>query len=401
MLQPGNVRFQSNYAVLLLATGDLAGAYKAVRETTRLDPHFVPLTLANVLKASGYPERAIPYFHKSAELMPGYLDAVVDEAMAYLQIGKFESGWDLWEKRGDLDAKFKAVPFWDGGDVDRLLVHEDQGLGDIIQCLRYLPQLRNKAKTITLQVPAPLQKLLAAHFPAMNVLPHDAQVPVVDARVRFMSLPHHFKTSLDSIPQSVPYLRAEDAWQKMGRDRLSALAQPRIGLVWGGNPANHNDHNRSLAFKQIAPLVQDNAAHFVSLQKGVQKDQAGFAESGVFDACPFMKDFTDTAGLVAGLDLLISVDTATVHLAAAMGKPVWLLVPFDNDWRWMIARDDSPWYPSLRIFRQTKPGDWRDVIRRVDADMRKLIAGDRGVLKPNIWAGPPLRQNPNALPLPE
>jgi tetratricopeptide (TPR) repeat protein len=400
-LQPENVRFQSNYAALLLATGDLAGAYRAVRETERLDPQFVPYALANVLKAAGYPERAIPYFHKSFEMMPHYLDANANEAMAWLQIGELEYGWDLWEKRADMGSAYQILPLWTGAPVRHLLIYEDQGFGDIIQCLRYIPMIERSVETITIHVAKPLQKLVAAHCPDICVLSADDALPAADARSRFMSLPYLLKTNLATIPPFVPVLVADHAWRAPWPKRLGAVPRPRVGLVWGGNPANHNDVNRSLPFSQLAPLLKVGAPHMVSLQKGVQKSQANLPPVGVFDADPFLSDFADMAGLLAEIDLLISVDTAGVHLAGAMGKPVWLLVPFDNDWRWLIGREDSPWYPSVRIFRQQKPGAWDDVIREVALHLHAFIAGDNSVVKPHIWPGPPLRQNPNAVPLPD
>lgn len=399
-LQPKNIRFQSNYAVLLLETGDLVGAYKAVKETEKLDDKFVPVTLGNVLKGAGYPERAVPCFRKTSELMPQYHEAKINEALAWLQIGAFEEGWDLWEQRPETTDRFKTLPLWKGERVKHLLLYEEQGMGDAIQFIRYLPMLKERAERITLQLTGYLQKLMAENFTDLTVLSLDEPVAKADARIQLMSLPHLFKTRLDNIPCSIPYMRAPEKWRAPWRKHLAAIPKPWIGLVWGGNPNNRNDHVRSIPFAELDPLITAGGAHFISLQKGVQKAQVNFAVTGIFDADPFLTDFTATAGLIAELDLLITVDTAVVHLAGAMGKPAWLLIPFDPDWRWLLGREDSPWYPSLKMYRQSQPRDWAGVAARTATDVKRFLQGDKAVLKPASWRGAALKQNPQALILP-
>jgi tetratricopeptide (TPR) repeat protein len=397
VMQPENVRFQSNYAVALLAMGDLQGAYSATCAHRRLDSVYMPITLGNVLKAAGYPERAIPCFQKSYELLPQYTDARINEAMARLLIGDFDLGWDLWQTRPDMDERYKSLPLWHGEKVKHLLVYEDQGLGDVLQCIRYVPIIKDRAEVITLQTSMALQKLLAVHFPDLVVLSSEAPIPQADARVRFLSLPSLCKTRLDNIPANIPYLTALQEWRDPWVSRLATLPKPRVGLVWAGNANNRNDHNRSLHFSQLGPLLDAARAHIVSLQKGPQKDQADFPASGIYDVASLLPDFTASAGLIAELDLVITVDTATAHLAGALDKPVWMMIPFDPDWRWMLGREDSPWYPKLRLFRQTKPGDWPSVVADVAVKLEELLAGNHHVLSPTRWTDPPLRQSPYAL----
>lgn len=398
-LQPDNMKFLGNYALLLLATGELAKAYQVMQTIDQRDSNFIPQTMGNILKAAGYTDRALPYLHRSRELLPHNDEVRVTEAMAHLQIGNFTEGWKLWETRPSLDPRFQHIPFWQGQPVEHLLLHEDQGMGDAFQCARYIPELRRTAKRITIQVTRVLKKLFEASYPDYEILTLDDPVPAVEARFRMLSLPAFFGATATHIPTPIPYLKAREEWRTPWRERLAALPKPRVGLVWGGNPDHLNDRARSIPSAQIAPLLAVGGAHIVSLQKGVQKN--GMDLGRTFDADPYLEDFSDTAGLLAELDLLISVDTSVVHLAGAMGKPVWLMLPFDPDWRWLLGREDTPWYPTMRLFRQQEPRNWPQVIERVAADLQRFIHGDSSVLHPARWNGPCLQRNPLAIKLPE
>jgi hypothetical protein len=191
-------------------------------------------------------------------------------------------------------------------------------------------------------------------------------------------------------------LQAPVTWQAPWRAYCANLPPPRIGLVWSGNPAHRNDHNRSLKPAQVAPLFQHLGPHLVSLQKG---SAASALPAGLCDAASHLDDFAALAGLIETLDLVISVDTAPAHLAGMLGKPVWILLPFLPDWRWLLGREDSPWYPTARLFRQEKPSSWPQVVARVMAEAERLIAGDQTVLTPQPWPKPALRQHPQAIAL--
>ena len=394
-LEPDNAALQADYALFLYATGDLPDAY-AILAPLAADPHFVPLTLANVLKSAGYPRRALPYFAKARELLPQNGEIAINEAMAYLQIGDFERGLELWERRPDYDPRFASLPLWRGQEVGHLLLHEDQGFGDALQCARYIPSVCKRAKRVTLQIAPVLASLFAASFPDIEVIPLDQAVPQADARARLFSLPYLFETRLQNIPAGAPYLKVTGKDRAAWRERLSAIKRPRIGLVWGGNPHNRNETLRSIPYENLAPLLAAGAGHLVSLQKGTQRKDIALE---AFDADPYLADFSAAAGLLEELDLLISVDTAALHLAGALARPAWGLLPFYPDWRWLLAREDSPWYPSLRLFRQEKPRDWMPVIARAAAELRRFLAGETSVLRPAPWGGPPLEQNPLALEL--
>jgi tetratricopeptide (TPR) repeat protein len=392
-LQPNDLTFLGNYALLLLATGELRQAYDLMRGIERQNADLMPQTMGNILKACGYPERALSCYVKSRALLPENDEVRVTEAMTRLQIGEFAEGWALWETRPSLDPRFRHLPFWQGQPVEHLLLHEDQGIGDALMCARYIPDIHRYAKRVTLQVTRVLKKLFEASCLDVDILTLDDPVPAADARIRLLSLPAILGATAASIPTPIPYLQAREEGRRIWRERLAAVPKPRTGIVWAGNP----DH----LFAQLAPLLEAGNAHVVSLQMGKQKKGVDLAAAGLFDATPFLGDFADTAALMAELDLMICVDTAAAHLAGAMGKPVWLLLPFDPDWRWLLGREDSPWYPTMRLFRQQEPRNWPQVIERVAADLRLFLVGDAGVLSPSRWNGACLRQNPGAISLPE
>ena len=397
---PDDDKLLGNYALLLLAMGELAEAYSVMRGIEKRGSHASVHTMGNILKAAGYTDLALPYYRISREQMSENVDLSTVEAMAHLQIGDFAEGWRLWETRPSLDTRFAPVPFWTGEPVEHLLLHEDQGMGDAFQCVRYIPELRRFAKKITIAITRPLRKIFEISFPDCPVINLDDPVPAVDARIRMLSLPAFFGMTAETVPAATPYLKTKDEWRAPWRERLAARPKPRLGLVWGGNPGHLNDSLRSVATHDLLPLLQNFGAHIVSLQKGIQKSGADLAEHGVFDADPFLNDFADTAGLMQELDLLITVDTSVAHLAGALGRPVWLLLPFDPDWRWLLEREDSPWYPSMRLYRQKSPRSWPEVITRMNADLKKLMSGDATVLRPAPWRGGYAKRNPQAIALP-
>jgi hypothetical protein len=293
------------------------------------------------------------------------------------------------------------MPMWGGEPVEHLLLYEDQGFGDALQAARYISLLMERVRHVNLMIAEPLHRLFIDNFPLIDVIAPDQPVPVVDARIRLMSLPHLFNTRVDTIPAAAPYIAARDAQRKIWRECLAHLPRPRLGIIWGGNTANATDHLRSLTADRVKPLLEVGGKHLVCLQKGRHREGVDLAATGVFDAAPMLDDFDITAGLMAELDLIITTCTSTAHLAGAMGRPAWLMLGFDPHWTWMLGREDSPWYPSLRLFRQTEPFDWPPVIDCVANEVRRFIAGDQSVLKPAHWRGMPCTQNPYAIALPE
>lgn len=330
--------------------------------------------LAALALRRGALAEALAGFEQALRLAGPSLDAErvrADQAVALLLAGDFARGWAAFEARWLLPGYREAVaalamPRWTGAEPvcgRRVLLLAEQGFGDTIQFVRYARLLGARGAEVVLMVPAPLMRLLA---PLGEVHPLTGPVPPADWYCPMLSLPLAFATTLATIPAAIPYLAgAAGPW----RERLAALPGLKVGLAWAGGAhrdesgARAMDRRRSIAPALLAPLGAVAGVSWVSLQKE-REAGPGFALADWMAECA---DFADTAGLVAGLDLVITVDTAIAHLAGALGRPVWLLNRFDTCWRWLRGRDDSPWYPTLRQFRQRAPDSWPEVIARVAA----------------------------------
>jgi hypothetical protein len=304
--------------------------------------------------------------------------------MALLSRGEFPEGWQEYEWRWkckDFPAHLRIFtqPRWDRSPLEgrTILLHTEQGFGDAIQFIRYLPQVKQWGGKIQIACRAELVRLFQANSQGCQILAPGEPLPSFDVYSPFLSLPRIFATTLDNIPSVVPYLHAEadDAkkWQHRLADHSSTT---NVGLVWAGNAAHQNDRNRSITLAKFAPLAQVPNVRFFSLQKGSPAAQSKSLPAGMMltDWTEELNDFSDTAALIANLHLVIAVDTAAVHLAGALGKPVWTLLPFVADWRWMLEREDTPWYPTMRLFRQTSEGDWKGVIDRVAHSLSEFAA---------------------------
>jgi hypothetical protein len=265
-------------------------------------------------------------------------------------------------------------PLWDGTPLGErpLLLIADQGYGDTIQFARYLPAVAACCANLLIGCSPDMRPIMQQQPGTRALFERWEDIPPYDFQCPLSSLPRAFGTTLDNIPTPIPYLRAEPDRAARWRARLDALAPRgyrRIGLVWAGRPTHENDRNRSLALRQLAPLGARDRIALVTLQKGPAVAQVGawYGAAPLINLSAEIADFADTMAILDGLDLLISVDTSVAHLAGALGKPVWLLLPYAPDWRWLLGRADSPWYPTMRLFRQPAPGDWTSVIAEVAA----------------------------------
>jgi tetratricopeptide (TPR) repeat protein len=341
-------------------------------------------------------DEALDGFERAQSLRPDYAEAHVNEATYRLLLGDFERGFEKYEWRWQT-ARFKtnkrsfAQALWRGShDIagKTIFLYGEQGFGDTIQFARYVPLVAALGARIVLEVPGPLHALMASLLPSLPGTPQIVAagdpLPDFDLQCPLLSLPLAFRTRLDTIPCAIPYLSAPVEKAIAWRERLGAHTKPRIGLVWAGNPRKDQphihrlDHERSLALDQIAPLFDVDACSFYSLQKGddAQKQlREGPWRDRVIDFTDDLHDFSDTAALIENLDLVISVDTSVLHLAGALGKPVWLMNRYNTCWRWLRDRDDSPWYPSLRQFRQNAARDWGPVIEHIAAALRDYARG--------------------------
>lgn len=269
-------------------------------------------------------------------------------------------------------------PLWDGSDITgkTIFLHAEQGLGDTIQFVRYAPLLARRCASVIIESQKELKSLLQNVEGINRVLAYGESLPDCDVHCPLLSLPSIFDTALETIPGNIPYVTADPILIKKWRDKIQHDESTfKIGLVWAGNPQYKKDHYRSFSLSTFAPLSQLKGVTFYSLQKGEGAEQAKGHPGGVtlVDFMEEIHNFTDTAALIDNLDLVISVDTAVAHLTGAMGKPIWTLLPFAPDWRWMLTRDDSPWYPTMRLFRQSLPGDWDTVIGNIKKNLSELV----------------------------
>jgi hypothetical protein len=258
-----------------------------------------------------------------------------------------------------------------------ILLHSEQGFGDSIQFCRYAPLVAARGARVIMEVEAPLRNLMTGLAGTAEIVAKGSPLPDFDLQCPLPSLPLAFKTGLDTIPQNMPYLRAPKQAMAHWAALLGAKRSPRIGLAWAGNTRHVRDGERSMRLRDLLPLL-DIDATFVSLQKEVRAGDAEIlANSGMRRFGEQLGDFSDTAGLISQLDLVISVDTGVAHLAGALGKPVWILLTHAPDWRWLLDRDDTPWYPTARLFRQADSREWGSVVARVGEALVELLESSR------------------------
>jgi tetratricopeptide (TPR) repeat protein len=297
---------------------------------------------------------------------------------AFLQ-GDLETGWRESEWRAHLPA-FAKPPAesngtrWQGESLEgrSIFLHGEQGFGDNIQFVRYVPLVAARAKQVYLLVPAQLEPLVAALAPNCVLLPQGARLPPVDFHCSLMSLPAFLGTTLDTIPAQIPYLHADPQRVRAWRERLGC-GSVNVGMAWSGSPTHGNDHNRSMTLEVFRQAAAPGC-RFVTVQPQVRDADRPTLQawSEALDLGAQVRDFGDSAALVEALDLVVTVDTSVAHLAGALGKPVWILLPYSPDWRWMLDREDTPWYPSARLYRQPRPQAWDAVIDRVRRDLEAL-----------------------------
>jgi tetratricopeptide (TPR) repeat protein len=343
------------------------------------------LNLGTALKELGRLDEAAACYRKVLVLEPQHPEAHCNLGIVLLAQGKLAEGWQEHEWRWQTPQLIKVrrdfeQPLWRGeaSPGRTLLIHAEQGFGDTIQFCRYAKRAAARGLRVILEVQPPLVRLLQGLPGVAQVIGRGEALPPFDVHCPMLSLPLAFGVTLATLRGPGPYLQADPAQAAAWRTRLPGMIGPgpRIGLVWAGNPRNHSrglaavDRRRSLAPNRLAPLFKVRGLRFVSLQKGGPQAPSEFPLTDVMDE---MQDFADTAALIANLDLVISVDTAVAHLAAALGKPVWLLDRFDACWRWFTGRRDSPWYPGLRLYRQPQSGDWESVLEEVTDDLRGRI----------------------------
>ena len=368
-LDPGNAGVLVNLAFALLQLGRMEDAARRSRETLALRPddaeahNFLAVSLAGLERF----DEAAESYRRALALRPDYLEAHLNFAQLELMRGEYAQGWKdyAWRwKRSDMPrAPDSAGALWSGAEDLRgktILLQAEQGLGDTIHFVRYAPLVAARGAKVFLQVPAVLAPFMRE---LGEVIVQGAPAPRTDAYCPLLSLPAAFGTTVRDIPTAIPYLHADPGdW----RARLGADGRKLVGLCWRGNPSYKGDKQRSMPLELLDPLLAVPGVRFVSLQRELHpyEQRPGLVHPG--------GDFASTASLIAALDLVISVDTVWAHWAGAIGRPLWLLLSRIPHWCWMMEREDSPWYPSARLFRQQVAGDWTPVVERLGSELRRL-----------------------------
>jgi len=423
-LDPDNADAHNNLGMAHYALGHLAEAESCFRAALRLDPNHANATLnlgsarqlgnnveeaevlfrralslgvdparansnlALALMEQVRPEAAERCCREALSIRPSYVEARANLALALLTMGRLEEGWREYESRWEVEAMGAPPlrlrqPRWTGQALngETVLLYAEQGFGDTLQFCRYAPLVAAAGGRVVLVVPKAQGRLMASLDGVAEVLSEEDDVlPAFEYHCPLLSLPYAFGTTLETIPAAVAYLRADPSgWAQA----LAELPGLKVGLVWAGKSREEQPHavaidkRRSMRLADMAPLFSVPGCNFVSLQLGppmVEMKRTRLS-GALHDFSGRLQDWADTADLVAGLDLVIAVDTAVAHLAGALGKPVWMLNRYDSCWRWFLDRDDTPWYPSMRLFRQGRRGDWAGVIERVRQALTARAAG--------------------------
>jgi tetratricopeptide (TPR) repeat protein len=381
-LKPDFAVAHNNLGEALKDNGQHDEAIASYRQAIRLDPAFANAhcNLGVALQRKGRLDEAIACHRQAIALKPDLANAHLNLALALLTGGDFHQGLAEYEWRRKIRLTWTAPvysqPEWMGEELEErtILLFQEQGFGDAIQFVRYVSLVARRGGRVIIACLQELARLFEQLPDVAKVVVAGQLAPPFDIHCPLMSLPRLFKTDLYSIPAKIPYLRADPALVKKWNQKLGPKdARIRIGLAWGGNSTHPQLRRRSVQPQEFLPLVRLNNAVFYSLQKGPA--HTPLSELRLIDFTSELSDFASTAALIENLDLVVTVDTAVAHLSGAVGKPTWVLLPFVSDWRWLIDREDSPWYPTMRLFRQQAMGDWAGVVKNVVEELRKSFAG--------------------------
>jgi tetratricopeptide (TPR) repeat protein len=377
-----------NYGISLFALGRYAEAVAAYDRALSIAPDHVKAwnNRGLALQALNRFDDALTSYSKALELQRDYADAHFNQALALLTIGDFRRGFAEYEwrwRRTGMAAHGRGRPLWLGEyplGGRTILLHAEQGLGDTIQFARYVPLLARTGAKVVLEVQPQLKALLGQIADAGCVVARGQPVPAFDVHCPLGSLPLALRTEPATIPAEVPYLRADDADIAKWRPRLEVLGRPLVAVAWSGNVQHMNDRNRSIPLSRLAPLWSIGSVRFLAVQRDLRSGDAELLadEPRVTQIGRELNDFADTAAVLALVDLVITVDTSVAHLAGAMGRRVWILVPFSPDWRWTLSGDSSRWYATARLFRQPSLGDWDSVIERLRSELQGIFSPIRG-----------------------
>jgi tetratricopeptide (TPR) repeat protein len=388
-LKPQDAEIHHNLGNLCRVQGLLERAVRHGREAVRLSPRFIEghNNLGVALRDSGQTSAALQSYERALQLQPDYAEAHWNRALALLSQGDYGKGWQEykwgWKRRGHEPRSFEQ-PTWNGSSLQgrTILLHTEQGIGDTLQFVRYAPLVKRRGGKVVLECQTELVRLLRTCEGVDHVIARGTALPEFDVHAPIMSLPRIFDTTIENLPAQVPYLAANAERKLELRSALKVSSELNVGIVWRGNPAHQNDRFRSLTLAQMLPLAQLPGVSLYSLQKGAGREQfaASTTPSNIVDLADCLSDFYDTAAVVANLDLVIGCDTSVIHLAGALAVPAWVLLSAAADWRWLQTRTDSPWYPSVKLFRQQRLGSWDDVVQAAAQSLAQLATGGQAGL---------------------
>lgn len=386
-LNPGDARAWFNFGNALQAMERMEEAARAYGRAVERKPLWprAYLNLGNALNEIGKRADALAAYETAIAQRPDFAAAYFARGLIKLKQGDYECGWRDYEWRFEATgAEVLSQPNWDRPEWDgtpfpgkTLLVWQEQGIGDALQFVRFLPEVKARGGRVLLRCAPGLQRLFK-ELPGVDLLCHRwSQVGNTgfDIHVPLLSLPRLFGTRLESIPSAVPYLKPEAELIARWRNRIRRDTF-NVGVVWSGNPAQSDNHRRSCPLADLLPFMRIPGIQLYSLQKGDAALELGNPPTGlrILEFTKELTDFAETAALIRNLDLVITVDTAVAHLAGALGHPVWTLLRYNHCWRYLLDREDSPWYPTMRLFRQERPGEWCELIARVARSLTALAA---------------------------
>jgi hypothetical protein len=384
-LEPDNPVILNNRGVCHLSLNLFEDAIQSYKLATTFDPRYVDAhnNLGNALVKLFQHEEALISYDQALALDSSYVEAYWNKALALLQLGRFSEGWVLHESRW-AKPSFQPIvrhfpqPIWDGSfpiNGKTVLLHAEQGLGDTLQFVRYVELVKALGARIVLEAQAPLVPLFDGLFGVEALVKQGDPLPSFDCHCPLMSLPLAFQTTVTSVPNAVPYLKPSTEKQLFWAEKLGPTSQLRVGLVWSGDPRHQNDKHRSIPLAELMDALPLGLEYF-SLQSEIRD-----SDRQALDDCDRLvhfgselKDFSDTAALCAQIDVVVCVDTSVAHLSGAMGKPTLLMLPYNSDWRWLLERTDSPWYPTMQLYRQAQLGSWQSALESVSADLHKIVS---------------------------
>jgi len=381
-LDPTLPEANQNYAMIASDAGVLGRALEGLVQQTRDNPRDAGAfnNLAKVYLELGRYQEGLECYERSIAIDPERAETHFGKAQLLLLLGDYAQGWSEYEWRWRMSA-FNAPafrfpqPMWDGAAIDgTVLIHGETGFGDMLQFVRYAPWVAKRCAAVVVECQPALKGLLQHLEGTKSVVAQGEPLPAFEAHVPLIRLPRIFGTTLESVPWGGPYVHAHprraEEWRALVES--SGSGRFKVGLVWAGNPQHWGDRRRSMTLAALAPLAQALGVAFYSLQKGEAGAQAAAPPPGLklVDLTARISDFSDTAALISHLDLVISVDTAVAHLVGAMGVPVWVMLAYAPEWRYHLNRSDNPWYPTMRLFRQERDGEWSGVVERVARELR-------------------------------